>query len=231
MEKHLYTQTIRLLLLLGVLFLSTNLHAQQMQQPEQDLRPAPRAYLQAGFSMQNTTGTTLKKVFNYGTGFSASLPISIYKGRLYAKPIFGSTYFLNYFDTATQDNLLLCHAGLGLNYHPFLSLHRKWDFYPNIEIHYSWGRNFLSPRSGYTGSNVEALKIKGWGGLLGTGFIYRGYFAELGYYIFRPTVTMHDNLSNQYAYPAGLYTPLQFKPTKMNFDYLQLSFGVRFAFN
>lgn len=183
---------------------------------------------EAGLNAGISTGFELREVFEFGNGVDFSLVFNPLKGnRLFVGPLMHFYYFTNYYDFATQDNLIWWGIGAKANYYLKDRSTSKWNFYPAAKVEYNRISNFLSPRPGYSGGTLDVLKGGGMSFALGAGVTRNLTFLQIDYFVFNPMTKVSDALKAQFATSTGLYEPYKFNKTRMGFNYLNLTIGIQ----
>ncbi len=182
------------------------------------------------FGGELPVGSDLKAIFASGANVGAGLDINTLKHHLYLHPEFNFSYYVNYYNSSSQENVWWWRAGLSARYYiqPVADTIRL-NYYPIVGIHYNWLSNDIGPQPGYYGNIVSMLNANGLSAFAGAGIYYRRAFAEVSYNFYNPTAKVADEINNQLNGSSnGLYQLYNFKATKFDLSNIQFSLGVKF---
>lgn len=192
-------------------------------------RTFPFMVFEAGLNAGLSTGYELKEVFPFGNGAEFLLHFNpINSNRLFVGPMFSFYYFTNYYDYATQDNLIWWGFGAQAKYYIKDRSKTRWNVYPAVSVKYNRVTNFLSPRPGYAGNTLDVLNGGGMSFSLGAGITRNLTYLQVDYHAFNPMTKIDKDLKDQFNTNAGgLYEPYQFNKTRMGFGYLNITLGIQ----
>ncbi|HRI27817.1 MAG TPA: hypothetical protein PK239_00890 [Chitinophagales bacterium] len=194
-------------------------------------RTFPRLVFEVGFGAGMSLGSELKEVFEFGNGLDIALAFNLLPdNKLFFAPCFHFNVLNNYYDFATQDNLFWWGFGARTDYYLFDRGKSKWNVYPSAAVKYNRINNYISPREGYAGDIINVLRGGGMSYTFGIGIERKLTFLRIDYNFFNPMTKLDKDLINQLSGSSGLYAPYTFKDTRMNFNYLNFTFGTHLPF-
>ncbi|PSJ73606.1 hypothetical protein C7N43_28275 [Sphingobacteriales bacterium UPWRP_1] len=192
-------------------------------------RNFPFMVFEAGLNAGLSTGYELKEVFPFGNGVEFMLNFNpFYNNKLFVAPIMSFYYFTNYYDYATQDNLIWWGFGAQAKYYIKDRSKTRWNAYPAVSVKYNRVTNFLSPRPGYAGNTLDVLNGGGLSFSLGAGVTRNLTYLQVDYHAFNPMTKIDKDLQAQFnVNSGGLYEPYRFNKTRMGFGFLNFTLGIQ----
>jgi hypothetical protein len=190
-------------------------------------RISPNHSFDVGLGFNSALGKDFMRSFSHGINGGLGFRFNLFERTTIIKPFVQFTYFTNDFHEAIMNKFATSEYGLQFGYGPKF-IKRKLYFLASIS-HCSF-RDYLSPKEGYKGDDVDLSSGKDFKYSVGIGFHIDEFFIQFEHAFFNPLLHADKGFEDEIKSIDSLYEVFKINPVRLNLNQFSISINYNINF-